>query len=70
MIIQKLSACPELIPGDGTHLRELLHPDNLPLPLRYSLAHGIVPVGKSSIPHSLKSSDLRTATCRGNFCIR
>ncbi|NEQ38953.1 MAG: cupin domain-containing protein [Okeania sp. SIO3I5] len=58
MIIQKFSACSELIAGDGTHLRELLHPNNLPLPLRYSFAHGIVPVGKSSIPHSLTSSEV------------
>ncbi|QZZ20680.1 cupin domain-containing protein [Leptothermofonsia sichuanensis E412] len=58
MLIQKLSACEEFIAGDGTRLRELLHPDKQPLELRYSLAHAIVPVGQTSIPHALKTSEV------------
>lgn len=58
MLIQKLTACEEFIAGDGTRLRELLHPDKQPLELRYSLAHAIVPVGQTSIPHALKTSEV------------
>lgn len=58
MLVQKLKACTEFIAGDGTQLRELLHPDKQPIELRYSLAHAIVPVGQTSIPHSLKTSEV------------
>lgn len=58
VFIQKLSACPEFVAGDGTLLRELLHPDKQPIAVRYSLAHAIVPVGHTSIPHSLTTSEV------------
>lgn len=58
MLIQKLSACEEFIAGDDTILRELLHPDKQPLQLRYSLAHAIVPIGQTSTPHSLTTSEV------------
>lgn len=58
MLIRKLQDCPEFVAGDGTLLRELLHPDKQPLALRYSLAHAIVPVGQISIPHSLTTSEV------------
>ncbi len=58
MLIRKLGACEEFVAGDGTLLRELLHPDKQPLELRYSLAHAIVPVGQTSIPHSLKTTEV------------
>jgi mannose-6-phosphate isomerase-like protein (cupin superfamily) len=58
MLIRKLNACDEFVAGDGTLLRELLHPDKQPLALRYSLAHAIVPVGQTSYPHSLKTSEV------------
>jgi mannose-6-phosphate isomerase-like protein (cupin superfamily) len=58
MLIQKLNACTEFIAGDGTLLRELLHPDKQPLELRYSLAHATVPVGQTSTPHSLTTSEV------------
>ena len=58
MLVQKLNACVEFIAGDGTQLRELLHPDKQPLELRYSLAHAIVPEGQTSTPHSLKTSEV------------
>ena len=58
MFIQKLQSCPEFIAGDNTILRELLHPDKQPLALRYSLAHAIVPVGETSTPHSLSTSEV------------
>ena len=58
MLVQKLQACAEFIAGDGTLLRELLHPDKQPIDLRYSLAHAILPVGQTSQPHSLKTSEV------------
>ncbi len=58
MFVQKLNDCPEFIAGDGTFLRELFHPDKHPLDLRYSLAHAIVPVGQTSIPHALSTSEV------------
>ncbi|MDX2232555.1 MAG: cupin domain-containing protein [Leptolyngbyaceae cyanobacterium bins.349] len=58
MLIRKLHQCEEFVAGDGTLLRELLHPDKHPLALRYSLAHAIVPVGQTSIPHALTTSEV------------
>ncbi|HEY9302118.1 MAG TPA: cupin domain-containing protein [Phormidium sp.] len=58
MLVRKLSECEEFIAGDNTILRELLHPDKQPLALRYSLAHATLPVGKTSTPHSLKTSEV------------
>ncbi len=58
MLVQRLSRCQEFIAGDGTKLRELFHPDKQPLALGYSLAHATVPVGQTSVPHSLKTSEV------------
>ncbi len=58
MLVQKLSDCDEFLAGDSTRLRELLHPDKQPLELRYSLAHATLPVGETSQPHSLKTSEV------------
>lgn len=58
MLIQKLSACPEFVAGDGTLLRELLHPDKQSIAVRYSLAHAIVPIGQTSFPHALTTSEV------------
>lgn len=58
MLIRKLQDCPEFIAGDGTRLRELLHPDKQPIDLRYSLASAIVPIGETSQPHSLATSEV------------
>jgi mannose-6-phosphate isomerase-like protein (cupin superfamily) len=58
MLIRKLHQCEEFVAGDGTLLRELLHPDKQSLELRYSLAHAIVPMGQISIPHALTTSEV------------
>jgi len=58
MLIQKLNACEEFIAGDGTQLRELLHPDKQAVDLRYSLAHATLPPGKTSALHSLTTSEV------------
>ena len=43
---------------DGSILCELLHPgrEEGHIPMRYSIAHAIVPKGKSTLPHRLKAS--------------
>ncbi|MEG4800153.1 hypothetical protein QUB63_03630 [Microcoleus sp. ARI1-B5] len=48
MLIQKLNSCDEFIAGDGTQLRELLHPDKQAVELRYSLARATWPPGQTS----------------------
>jgi len=58
MLIQKLNNCPEFTAGDGTLLRELLHPDKQPIDLRYSLAQAIVAPGQTSLAHSLTTSEV------------
>jgi mannose-6-phosphate isomerase-like protein (cupin superfamily) len=58
MLVQRLDACPQFSAGDGTLLRELLHPDKQSLELGYSLAHAILPVGQTSTPHSLTTSEV------------
>ncbi len=58
MLIRKQLDCPEFIAGDGTQLRELLHPDKQAIDLRYSLAHAVVPVGQVSTPHALATSEV------------
>ncbi|MBE9080269.1 cupin domain-containing protein [Romeria aff. gracilis LEGE 07310] len=58
MLVRKLMDCPEFVAGDGTRLRELLHPDKQPLALRYSLAHAVVPAGQTSVPHALTTSEV------------
>ncbi len=58
MLIRKLADCPEFMAGDQTRLRELLHPDKQPLNLRYSLAHALLPIGQTSLPHRLQTSEV------------
>lgn len=58
MLVRKLQTCDEFTAGDGTLLRELLHPDKQSVELRYSLAHAIVPPGQTSIPHALTTSEV------------
>ena len=58
MLVKNLNDCEMFIAGDNTQLRELLHPDKQALELRYSLAHAVVPVGQTSVDHSLTTSEV------------
>ncbi len=58
MFITDLQECEEIIAGDRTILRELLHPGKADLQIRYSLAHAMVKPGQSSLPHKLKTSEV------------
>lgn len=58
MLVRSLSECAEFIAGDGSFLRELLHPDKMKAEIRYSLAHAIVAPGKATRPHRLAGSEV------------
>lgn len=59
MLIRKLKDCREVIAGDSTRLRELLHPDrDYQFHGRYSLAHALVPPEGASLKHKLKSDEV------------
>ncbi len=59
MLIRKLSQTHEIIAGDATRLRELLHPDrDYPFSGRYSLAFAMLPPGKCSNRHRLSSDEV------------
>jgi len=58
MFLKKLKDSEELIAGDDSILRELLHPEKDDLKIRYSLAHAKVPPGRATKPHRLKTSEV------------
>lgn len=58
MFIKDLKDCLEFKAGDNTKLRELLHPDKADLKLRYSLAQAILPPGRTSLHHSLETTEV------------
>ena len=58
MLVRSLTECSQFVAGDGSLLRELLHPDKAKLDLRYSLAHATVPTGEATKPHRLKASEV------------
>lgn len=58
MFIKKLRDCGEIAAGDGTRLRELLHPARDAARVRYSLAVAWLAPGQRSQPHRLKTSEV------------
>lgn len=58
MFVKRLKDCPEFTGGDGSTLRELLHPEKAELQIHYSLARAKVAKGKKTLPHKLKSSEV------------
>ncbi len=57
-IIRAPKECVEIQGGDGTQIRELLHPDREPLAIRYSLAYASLERGRSSKPHIIKTCEV------------
>jgi mannose-6-phosphate isomerase-like protein (cupin superfamily)/2'-5' RNA ligase len=53
-----LRDCDEFVAGDGSVLRELLHPDKTDIAIRYSLAHAVVKPGERTKPHRLKTTEV------------
>ena len=59
MLIRKLHNCDEMVAGDGTSLRELLHPDRgYQFNGRYSLAHAVLAAGEKSTKHRLATDEV------------
>ena len=59
MLIRKLSECPEIVAGDRTRLRELLHPGReYAYNGRYSLAQAVVAPGQRSGRHRLATDEV------------
>ncbi|MDI6447790.1 cupin domain-containing protein [Anaerobaca lacustris] len=58
MLIKLVDDCREFIAGDGSLLRELLHPDKADVQIRYSLAHATVPFGQATKPHRLTTAEV------------
>ncbi len=59
MFKKSLTEITPFIAGDKTIIKEFVHPKNDAVELAYSLAHAVVPVGESSLPHILtKNSEL------------
>jgi mannose-6-phosphate isomerase-like protein (cupin superfamily) len=58
MHLIRLKDCREFIAGDGSALREVLHPEKAGLQINYSLAHAKVSAGQMTSPHKLKSCEV------------
>jgi len=58
VLTRSLSDCKEILAGDNTLLRELLHPVRNDAAIRYSLAHAKLARGTASLPHRLKTSEV------------
>ncbi len=58
MFVKRLEDCVEFTAGDGSVLRELLHPEKANLQIHYSLAYAKVASGRGTIPHKLKSCEV------------
>ena len=58
MSVTNLKDCKEIIAGDESILREILHPEKSDLQIRYSLAHAEVLPGRATKPHRLKASEV------------
>ena len=58
MLIKRLKDCTEILAGDRTRLRELLHPARDAVDIRCSLATAWLAPGASSQAHRLKTSEI------------
>ena len=58
MFLKRLKNCQEFIAGDGSILRELLHPEKADLQIRYSMAYAKIARGQKTRPHKLKGSEV------------
>lgn len=58
MLTKSLADCNEILAGDKTILREMLHPARDAATIGYSLAHAKLAGGTASLPHRLKTSEV------------
>jgi len=70
MVVRRLEECREFIAGDGSMLREFLHPDKGEFAFGYSLARAVVKPKQATKPHRLKSSEAYyIINGRGLMCV-
>ncbi len=58
MLVRRLKDCEQFVAGDGSILREFLHPDKTDVAIHYSLAHARVRPGGKTKAHRLKTAEL------------
>lgn len=58
MLVKNLKSCAEFTAGDGTRLRELLHPARDAVTCRCSVARARLRVGQCSQLHALASTEI------------
>ena len=58
MLITSESQCPQFVANDGCQIRELLHPDNDPVELAFSLAIAEVAPGSRTHRHRLAQAEV------------
>jgi mannose-6-phosphate isomerase-like protein (cupin superfamily) len=58
VFVKKISECEEFTANDGCQIRELIHPENDPVELSYSIAIASVEVGKQTYKHRLKQTEV------------
>jgi mannose-6-phosphate isomerase-like protein (cupin superfamily) len=58
VLIKKLKDCKEIVAGDRTRLRELLHPARDAVQIHYSLAVAWIAPGQRSQAHRLKTAEV------------
>ncbi len=58
MLVRRLKDCTRFVAGDGSILRELLHPGKADIAIRYSLAHARVAPGEGTRPHRLRTAEV------------
>ncbi len=70
MLVRRLAESHELVAGDGSRLRELLHPARDPAAIHYSLAVARLAPGDRSRPHRLKATEVYYFLCgRGTMYV-
>jgi mannose-6-phosphate isomerase-like protein (cupin superfamily) len=58
MLVRRLEDCDQFVAGDGSILRELLHPGKADLAIRYSLAHARISPGHRTKAHQLTTAEV------------
>ena len=58
MVVKDLTDARPFVAGDGSLLREILHPDHDPVDLGFSLAHATVEPGRKTVPHRLACAEV------------
>lgn len=58
MFTKDIKNCEEIVAGDETILKEVLHPLKDGLKIRYSIAHAVVKPGKVTLLHRMKTSEV------------